>query len=204
MAKSKSSWIQRHLSDPYVKKAQQQGFLSRAVYKLQEIQQKYPLILPGMHVVELGAAPGGWSQYVAQMLKGHGTLIAVDLLPMAPLAGVYNIQGDFNTPETLKQIRELMAGQPLDLVLSDMAPNITGMKVIDQARMAALAEAALIFAQETLKPGGNFFIKVFEGSGIKDLQMELRKKFQHVSIEKPKASRARSSEIYLLAKNFHL
>lgn len=204
MAKSKSSWIQRHLSDPYVKKAQQQGFLSRAVYKLQEIQQKYPLILPGMNVVELGAAPGGWSQYVAQMLKGHGTLIAVDLLPMAPLTGVFNIQGDFNTPETLEQIRELMAGQPLDLVLSDMAPNITGMKAVDQARMAALAEAALIFAEETLKPGGNFFIKVFEGSGIKDLQMELRKKFQHVSIEKPKASRARSSEIYLLAKNFHL
>lgn len=204
MAKSKSSWIQRHLSDPYVKKAQQQGFLSRAVYKLQEIQQKYPLILPGMKVVELGAAPGGWSQYVAQMLKGHGTLIAVDLLPMAPLTGVLNIQGDFNTTETLEQIRKLMAGQPLDLVLSDMAPNITGMKAVDQARMATLAEAALSFAEETLKPGGNFFIKVFEGSGIKDLQRELKNKFQHVSVEKPKASRARSSEIYLLAKNFHL
>ena len=204
MAKSKSSWIQRHLNDPYVKKAQKQGFLSRAVYKLQEIQEKHPLIQPGMRVVELGAAPGGWSQYVAQMLKGRGTLIAVDLLEMVPLTDVFCIQGDFNAAHTLEQIRKLMAGQPLDLVLSDMAPNITGMKAVDQARMVALAEAALSFAEETLKPGGDFFIKVFDGSGIKGLQVALKKKFKQVSIEKPKASRARSSEIYLLAKNFYL
>lgn len=201
MARSKSStrWLQEHFSDPYVKRAQAEGWRSRAVFKLEELIERDHLLKPGMVVVDLGAAPGGWSQVVNERLRGSGRIVALDILPMQGIGGVDFIQGDFREESVLKQLEAQLSGARVDLVLSDMAPNMSGVDVVDQARMMHLAELALDFARNWLKPGGAFLIKLFQGAGFDDYVRTLRADFERVSIRKPKASRARSSEVYALA-----
>ena len=201
MARSKSStrWLQEHFSDPYVKRAQAEGWRSRAVFKLDELIERDHLLKPGMRVVDLGAAPGGWSQMVNERLRGQGKIVALDILPMQGIAGVDFIHGDFREEGVLKQLELQLSGAPVDLVLSDMAPNMSGVDVTDQARMMHLAELALDFARSWLKPGGAFLIKLFQGAGFDDYVRSLRADFERVSIRKPKASRARSAEVYALA-----
>ena len=206
MKRSKSSkqWLRQHFADPYVKKARQEGFRSRAAFKLSEIQDRDKILKPNMRVVELGAAPGGWSQYVREKVGHKGLVIAVDLLPMDAIAGVEIIQGDFQEPVLIQQIMTLLNGDKVDLVISDMAPNISGMKMVDQARMMQLAELALEFAKTVLASNGTFLLKIFQGSGTEEYLRQLRQIFSQVLIRKPKASRANSSEVYLLAKGFKL
>jgi 23S rRNA (uridine2552-2'-O)-methyltransferase len=206
MKRSKSSkqWLKQHFSDPYVKKAQQEGFRSRAAFKLAEIQERDKILKPGMRIVELGAAPGGWSQYVRDKIGGKGVVVAVDLLTMDPIAGVDFIQGDFQDPSILDQLMSLLGDAKVDLVISDMAPNISGMKMVDQAKMMNLAELALEFAKSVLASKGTFLVKVFQGSGTEEYIRLLRQLFNQVLIRKPKASRSNSSEVYLLAKDFKL
>jgi len=201
MARSKSStrWLQEHFSDPYVKRAQAEGWRSRAVFKLEELIERDHLLKPGMVVVDLGAAPGGWSQVVNERLRGSGRIVALDILPMQGIGGVDFIQGDFREESVLQQLETQLSGAKVDLVLSDMAPNMSGVDVVDQARMMHLAELALEFARNWLKPGGAFLIKLFQGAGFDDYVRTLRADFERVSIRKPKASRARSSEVYALA-----
>jgi 23S rRNA (uridine2552-2'-O)-methyltransferase len=184
-----------------VKRARREGWRSRAVFKLEEIQRAERLIRPGMVVVDLGAAPGGWSQFAARELQGCGEVIAVDVLPMPGVAGVTFIQGDFREAEVLERLMAHLKGRPVDLVLSDMAPNMSGVDAIDQPRAAHLSELALEFALQTLKPGGGLLVKTFHGSGFEELVRAARSKFETVRLRKPDASRARSSEIYLLARN---
>lgn len=204
MARSKSSqrWLDEHFDDHYVKEAQKLGYRSRACFKLLEIQDKDRLIRPGMVVVDLGSAPGGWSQVAAELVGDKGVVIASDILPMDPLAGVTFIQGDFTEDEVFRQILDAVAGRPVDLVISDMAPNMSGVKDVDQPRAIYLVELAIDMAAQVLKPGGNFLAKVFQGEGFDQVLAELRKQYQQVITRKPDSSRARSRETYLLAKGF--
>lgn len=200
MGRSKSSgrWLREHFDDPYVKQAQAAGWRSRAVFKLQELHEKYGIIRKGMTVVDLGAAPGGWSQFALQVLDGHGRVIALDVLDMEPLAGVTFIQGDFTEVEPLALLENELNGRQVDLVLSDMAPNMSGMDAVDQPRSMYLAELALEFARQWLKPGGAFVVKVFQGEGFDAFLKECRSAFDKVVVRKPGASRPRSREVYLL------
>lgn len=201
MPRSKSSqrWLQEHFSDPYVKRAQAEGWRSRAVFKLEEMLQKDQLLKPGMTVVDLGAAPGGWSQMVRARLGDKGRVIALDILPMDPIAGVDMIIGDFREESVLAQLENLLEGARPDLVLCDLAPNMSGMTVLDQPRAMILAELAEDFAARHLETGGTFLAKLFQGRGFDDFVRRLRAGYQRVSIRKPKASRARSPEVYALA-----
>ena len=198
MSRSKSSkrWLQEHHQDAYVLKAREQGYRSRAVFKLAEIQQKDRIIKPGALVLDLGAAPGGWSEYAQQIVGDQGTVIALDLLPIEPIAGVEFIQGDFTEQQTLDRLLALIDDRRLDLVLSDMAPNLSGMDSVDQPRSIYLAELAFDLARQFLAVDGAFVIKLFQGEGFEDLISLLRLSFKSVRFRKPDASRARSSEIY--------
>lgn len=202
MARTPSSrrWLREHHQDPYVQRARREGFRSRAAYKLQEIQARERILRPGRVVVDLGAAPGGWSQVAAAEVAPGGRVIALDLLEMAPLPGVEFIRGDFREPGPLEALRESLAGRCVDLVMSDMAPNITGMRSVDQPRGAYLAELAVDLAHEVLCPGGDLLVKVFQGAGFDPLLKGLRAGFERVAVRKPNASRARSAEVYLLAR----
>ena len=204
MARSKTSqrWLKEHFNDIYVQKAQQEGYRSRAVYKLKEIQEKDRLIRPGMTVVELGAAPGGWSQYVAECLRGQGRMIALDILPMDILPDVTFIQGDFREDAVLDALYTELGGSTVDLVISDMAPNTSGVRVVDQAKSMYLVELAVDFAESRLTQGGSFLTKIFHGPGFDTLLRSLKSRFQTVTTRKPEASRARSQETYLLARGF--
>lgn len=204
MTRSKSShrWLQEHFKDPYVKRAQQQGYRSRAAYKLLELQQRDKLIKPGMTVIDLGASPGGWCQVVRQFVGDNGRVIALDILPMTPITGVLFIQGDFREPEINNQLLHEIGTDRADLVISDMSPNISGMASVDQPRMVYLAELTLEMAKQVLKPGGSLLLKIFQGSGFDEFLRVLKQNFKSVIIRKPDASRARSSEVYLLAKNY--
>lgn len=202
MARNKTSkaWMQEHVNDPYVRKAQAEGMRSRAAYKLQQLAERDKLLKPGMTVVDLGAAPGGWSQVAGRIAGETGRVVAVDLLEMTPVAGVKFIHGDFGEDAVLAEVQQAIGGGGVDLVLSDMAPNISGVASVDQARSVALAELALDFAVNHLKPQGNFLVKVFQGSGFEALVADIRRKFVQVMIRKPEASRSRSSEVYVVAK----
>ena len=201
MARSKSSqrWLKEHFSDPFVKRAQAEGLRSRAAFKLEELLDRDRLLKPGMVVVDLGAAPGGWSQLVRQRLGDAGRVVALDILDMPPIAGVDFIHGDFRENEALSRLQALLQGQPVDLVLSDMAPNMSGVESVDQARSMYLAELARDFAQDHLKPGGAFLIKLFQGVGFDAYVLDLKRRYAKVTVRKPKASRSRSSEVYALA-----
>jgi 23S rRNA (uridine2552-2'-O)-methyltransferase len=196
--KTSKKWMREHVSDPFVQLAQKDGYRSRAAYKLLEIDAKDRLLKPGTVVVDLGAAPGGWSQVAAAKVGRSGKVIALDLLPMDPLAGVDFIQGDFREDAVLKQLEELLQGKAVGLVISDMAPNISGVASADQARAMHLAELAMEFALEHLKPDGSFLVKVFQGTGFEEFLKLMRSRFARVVTRKPKASRDRSSEVYLL------
>jgi len=202
MAKSKSSndWLREHFDDHYVKKAQKAGYRSRATFKLEEIDKKDKLIRPGMAVVDLGSAPGGWSDYALRKLGDKGTVVALDILPMTPLTGVHFIQGDFREDAALDELNLVLNSQPIDLVLSDMAPNITGVDAIDQPSSMYLVELALHFAIENLSKQGVFLVKVFQGEGFDTYLKAMRDSFQKVVTRKPDASRARSREVYLLGR----
>ena len=204
MARSKSSkrWLNEHFDDEYVRRAQQEGYRSRAIYKLIEIQQKDHILKPGMTVIDLGAAPGGWTEYAVKQLGRQGRMIALDILPMEPVAGVEIIQGDFREDAVLQQLLDLMGGAGADLVISDMAPNISGMEVVDIPRAYYLAELALDLARQVLKPGGGLLVKLFQGEGFDAYQKDLKQDFKRVVMRKPKASRARSREIYALATGY--
>ena len=202
MARSKTSkaWLREHVNDPYVQRARREGYRSRAAYKLQEIARADRLIAPGMTVVDLGAAPGGWSQVAAERVGPKGKVIALDLLEMTSLRGVVFIQGDFREDEVVARMEAELHGAPVDLVLSDMAPNMSGISVSDQARVTHLAELALDFAVKWLKPEGNFLVKTFQGAGFPALREAMRGQFRQVLTRKPQASRGRSREIYLLGR----
>lgn len=202
MARNKTSkaWMQEHVNDPYVRRAQVEGMRSRAAYKLQQLAERDKLLKPGMTVVDLGAAPGGWSQVAGRMAGDTGRVVAVDLLEMTPVAGVTFIRGDFGEDAVLAEVEQAIGSGGVDLVLSDMAPNISGVASVDQARSVGLAELALDFAVNHLKPQGNFLVKVFQGSGFEALVADIRRKFVQVMIRKPDASRSRSSEVYVVAK----
>jgi 23S rRNA (uridine2552-2'-O)-methyltransferase len=199
---SSQRWRQRQERDIYVDQANRAGWRSRAVFKLEQIQAKERLLKPGTVCVDLGAAPGSWSQLAARLVAPGGRVIALDLLPMDAIPGVQFLQGDFTSPETLAALRELVGAAPVDLVMSDMAPNITGNRAIDQPRSLALLEEALLFAREVLKPGGDLLLKAFQGEGVDVFTRELRTHFATVKTLKPKASRPESREIYLLARNY--
>jgi 23S rRNA (uridine2552-2'-O)-methyltransferase len=198
--KTSRAWIRRHLTDPYVRQARDEGYRSRAAFKLLEIAKRDSLLKPGMTVVDLGAAPGGWSQAAATAVGAAGRVIAVDLAEMGPVAGVTFIRGDFRESAVLVQVESMLAGNPPDLVLSDMSPNLTGVAVTDQARAVALAELALEFAVRFLKPDGVFLVKVFHGGGFESFVRQMRKSFLEVHVRKPKASRDSSSEVYLVGR----
>lgn len=194
------SWMQEHVSDAYVKRARAEGRRSRAAYKLQQIAARDKLFGAGMIVVDLGAAPGGWSQVAAQAVAPGGHVFALDLLEMPPLPGVDHVRGDFSSAETAAELERRLAGQPVDLVLSDMAPNMSGIADVDQARMMALAELARDFALKHLKPQGKFLVKLFQGAGFEPFLRTMRASFMQVLVRKPEASRSRSKEVFLLGK----
>ncbi len=202
MARNKTSkaWMQEHVTDPYVRRAQVEGMRSRAAYKLQQLAERDKLLKPGMVVVDLGAAPGGWSQVAGRAVGATGRVVAVDLLEMPPVAGVTFVHGDFGDDAVLAAVQQALGSQGADLVLSDMAPNISGVASVDQARSVGLAELALDFAVNHLKPRGNLLVKVFQGSGFDALVTAIRRRFVQVVIRKPEASRSRSSEVYVVAK----
>ena len=200
MSKTSKAWMQEHVNDTYVKQAQAQGFRSRAAYKLKEIDERDHLLAPGLVVVDLGAAPGSWTQVIAAKVGHSGKVIGLDLLPVDPIAGVELIQGDFREDAVLAALEKALAGRKVDLVVSDMAPNISGISSADQARSLHLCELALDFACKHLKKGGNFLVKTFQGAGFNDFQKELRRNFKTVTSRKPLASRDRSSEMYLLGR----
>ncbi|MGB0502991.1 MAG: 23S rRNA (uridine(2552)-2'-O)-methyltransferase RlmE [Thalassolituus sp.] len=204
MARSKSSadWLKEHVDDIWVQKAQQDGYRTRASYKLIEVDERDALIRPGMIVLDLGSAPGGWSQVVARKMGAKGTIIASDILPMDSIADVTFIQGDFTTDEVFEELMVAVDSRPVDLVISDMAPNMSGMASIDQPGAMYLVELALDMARQVLKPNGNFVAKVFQGDGFDAYLKDLKTSFTKVNIRKPKASRARSREVYLVAKGF--
>lgn len=204
MARTKSShqWMQEHFQDEYVKKAQTLGYRSRAVFKLIEIQDKDKIIRPGMNIVDLGAAPGGWSEYARKLLGKNDKVVALDLLEIDPIEGVDFIQGDFREDEVLEKLYKVLAGEPVHLLLSDMAPNISGNKEMDQPRAIYLGNLALDAAHTILVKGGTFLIKMFQGAGFDEYHNQVKQHFSSVVIRKPKASRARSNEVYILAKGF--
>ena len=204
MARSKSStrWLREHFTDEYVKRAQAEGYRSRAVYKLLEIHEKDHLLRPGLTVVDLGAAPGGWSQLAARLVGEQGRVVASDILPMDALADVVFVQGDFTEDEVLQRVLDALGERRADLVMSDMAPNMSGIRDVDQPRAMLLAELALDFARKVLKPGGKFVCKVFHGEGFDAFVKELRAAFGAVLTRKPDASRGRSREVYVIAKEF--
>ncbi len=194
--------MQEHFQDEYVKKAQALGYRSRAIFKLIEIQEKDKIIRPGLNIVDLGAAPGGWSEYARKLLGKNDKLVALDLLDIEPIAGVDFIQGDFREDEVLEKLYKVLDGQPVHLLLSDMAPNISGNKEVDQPKAIYLGELALDAAQSILAKGGTFLIKMFQGAGFDEYHNQVRQNFNSVVIRKPKASRSRSNEVYILAKGF--
>lgn len=198
-SKSSARWLKEHFSDPYVKRAQAEGWRSRAVFKLEELLQRDAILKPGMVVVDLGAAPGGWSQMVREKLGERGRVVALDILPMQGIGGVDFIHGDFREEAVLSELEQRLAGAPVDLVLSDMAPNMSGVAAVDQPRSMHLVELAEEFAARHLRPGGAFLTKVFQGEGFDEFVRRLRGAYARVSIRKPKASRARSPEVYALA-----
>ena len=204
MSRSKSSqrWLREHFTDEYVRLAREQGYRSRAVFKLMEIQSRDRILKPGMTVIDLGAAPGSWSQFALQQVGRQGKVIALDMLPMEPLTGVDFIEGDFREQETLDRLLALLAGRPIDLVISDTAPNTSGIKAVDQPRGIYLAELTLDLARQCLRPGGDLLLKAFQGEGFDALLRELRRRFATVASRKPRASRPRSPEAYLLARNY--
>jgi len=204
MSRSKTSkaWMREHINDPYVQRAKAEGYRSRAAYKLLELDKKDRLLIPGQLLVDLGAAPGSWSQVALARLGSKGRVVAVDLLPMEPLPGVHFVQGDFREQEVLDALLLAMRGRKADLVISDLAPNISGIGVSDQARSMHLCELALEFARQCLKPGGSLLVKVFQGAGFTEFLAGMRKSFVKVGSRKPEASRGRSSEMYLLGKGF--
>ena len=202
--KSSARWLAERASDPYVKRAHAEGWRSRAAFKLEEIQRSDRLLKPAMTVVDLGAAPGGWSQYATRLLGGHGRVIALDLLEMPALPGVEFIQGDFSDATTLERLRTTLGETRVDLVMSDMAPNMTGMADVDHDRSMHLVDLAVEFAEQTLRPGGDLLMKVFQGRDFQPLILRLRRRFESVKLRKPKASRARSAELYVLARGYRL
>ena len=204
MAKSKSSkgWLKEHFDDEYVRRSQQDGYRSRAIYKLIEIDKKDHLIKPGMTIIDLGAAPGGWSEYCVKKLGKNGTVVALDILPMEPIDEVTIIQGDFREDAVFEELMAVMNNGRADLVISDMAPNISGMESVDMPRAYHLCELALDLARQVLKPGGGLLVKLFQGEGFEAYNKELKTSFSKVVMRKPKASRARSREIYALATGF--
>ncbi len=202
--RSGGTWRDRQERDPYVQQARRDGWRSRAVYKLEQIVQKEQLLKPDMTCVDLGAAPGSWSQYITQKLKGRCRIIALDLLPMDVLPSVEQIQGDFTEDDTLQLLLSILENSPVDLVLSDIAPNISGNKAIDQPRSMYLAELALDLAYKVLRRRGNFVCKLFQGQGTDAFVTEARKTFERVKVMKPKASRPASNEVYVVARNYRL
>jgi 23S rRNA (uridine2552-2'-O)-methyltransferase len=202
MAKNKTSrqWVHDHINDPYVKQAQAQGYRSRAAFKLLQIDERDHLLVPGKVVVDLGSTPGGWSQVVSKKVAPGGRVIALDLLPMEPVPGVHFIQGDFREDEVLEQLVAALEGRLVGLVLSDMAPNLSGIAVTDQARSIHLLELALEFSRQYLKTGGDMLVKVFQGSGFEALRRDMEQLFSSVAVRKPDSSRDRSAEVYLLCR----
>ncbi|MDB5759080.1 MAG: rRNA methyltransferase [Burkholderia sp.] len=208
MAKNKlnKNWLHDHINDPYVKLAQKEGYRARAAYKLKEIDETEKLIRPGQIIVDLGSTPGSWSQYARQKLAGaenggiNGLIIGLDMLPMEPIADVQFILGDFREDEVLVQLEQILAGRKVDLVLSDMAPNLSGIAVADAARVEHIIDLALEFTRAHMKPSGSLLVKCFNGTGFNELVMKFRQEFKTVIQKKPKASRDKSSEIFLLGK----
>jgi len=201
-SKSSARWLAEHASDEFVKRAQREGWRSRAVYKLAEIQQRERLLKPGIRCVDLGAAPGGWSQYAARIVGGASRIVATDILPMAAIPGVDFVQGDFRDESVLEQLLSCIGAAKVDLVLSDMAPNMAGIDAVDQPKSMYLAELALEFADRVLAPGGDVLVKLFQGAGFEEVIQQARRRYGRVVMKKPKASRSRSPEIYLLARQF--
>lgn len=204
MARSKSSggWLKEHVNDPFVKRAQKDGYRSRASYKLLELSEKDKLIKPGMLVIDLGSAPGGWSQVASKLVGDKSRLIASDILPMDPLPDVDFIQGDFTEETVFNEILALIDGRPVDVVISDMAPNLSGISTVDQVGSIYLIELALDMAQQVLKPKGTFVAKAFQGEGYEAFVKQVREHFESVLIRKPDASRSRSREVYVVGKGF--
>ncbi|MHB8475522.1 MAG: 23S rRNA (uridine(2552)-2'-O)-methyltransferase RlmE [Steroidobacteraceae bacterium] len=200
-SKSSARWLAEHANDEFVKRAQKEGWRSRAVFKLAQIQARERLLRPGMRCVDLGAAPGGWSQYAARIV-GPGRIVATDILAMDPIPGVDFVQGDFREEAVLEQVLQHLGADKVDLVLSDMAPNMAGIDAVDQPRSMHLAELALEFADRVLAPGGDLLVKLFQGAGFDQIIKDARSRYGRVMTKKPKASRSRSSEIYLLARQF--
>lgn len=194
------AWMHEHVTDPYVREAQRRGYRSRAAFKLQELAERDRLLRPGLTVVDLGAAPGSWLQVLRERLGPGGRIIAIDLLPMTPVAGTLFVQGDFASDEGIAAVEQKLAGAPVDLVLSDLSPNLSGIEAADQARSVHLAELALEFARTHLQPGGDLVIKVFQGAGLAEFQRLVARHFTKVYLRKPKASRDRSREHYVVAK----
>ncbi len=203
-SRSSARWLKEHFADPFVQRAQNEGWRSRAVFKLEEIDRRAKLLKPGAACLDLGAAPGAWSQYAARRVGAGGRVVATDILPMPELPGVEFVQGDFREPEVFDRVLALLPGRQVDVLLSDMAPNLSGVDAIDQPRSMYLAELALEMAARVLKPGGHALIKVFQGSGFDELVRAARAGFERVKLLKPQASRARSPEMYLLAMQFRL
>jgi 23S rRNA (uridine2552-2'-O)-methyltransferase len=201
-SKSSSTWLQRHVSDPFVKKAQLEGYRSRSAYKLIELHEKDRLMRPGMRIMDLGSAPGGWSQVAGKLVGAKGRVLATDILAMEPIKNVDFIQGDFTDEAVVTQLLEWLGGGKFDLIVSDIAPNITGIDSADQASSMYFLELALDTVRQTLKPGATFVAKMFQGSGSDQYLKELRTSFEKVLIRKPAASRAESREVYIVAKGF--
>jgi 23S rRNA (uridine2552-2'-O)-methyltransferase len=201
-SKSSNEWLRRHVNDPFVKKAQIDGYRSRSAYKLVELNEKDRLIKPGMRILDLGSAPGGWSQVAGKLVGAKGRVLATDILPMSSIVNVDFIQGDFNDDALVEQLLAWLGGGKFDLIVSDIAPNITGIDSADQAGSMYFLELALDFVRKTLKPGATFVAKMFQGSGSDEYVKELRKSFGKVLIRKPSASRAESREVYIVAKGF--
>jgi len=203
-SRSSARWLKEHFADPFVQKAQSEGWRSRAVFKLEEIDRRAKLLQPGAVCLDLGAAPGAWSQYAARRVGARGRVVATDILPMPELPGVEFVQGDFREPEVFDKVLGLLPARQVDVLLSDMAPNLSGVDAIDQPRALHLAELAVEMAEGVLKPGGHALIKVFQGSGFTELLQSVRRRFGRVKLIKPEASRSRSPEMYLLAMQFRL
>jgi 23S rRNA (uridine2552-2'-O)-methyltransferase len=203
-SKSSARWLAEHANDEFVKRAHREGWRSRAVFKLDEIQRSERLLRPGIRCVDLGAAPGGWSQYAARILGGNSRIVATDILPMDAVPGVDFVQGDFRETAVLEQVLGALGADKVDLVLSDMAPNMAGIDAVDQPRSLYLAELALEFADRVLAPGGDVLVKLFQGAGFDQLISDTRARYGRVLTKKPKASRTRSPEIYLLARQFRM
>lgn len=199
---SSQRWLKEHFADHYVQQAQKKGLRSRAVFKLEEVQQRDGILKPGQTVVDLGAAPGGWSQFVVDIQKGRGQVIACDILPMDPIAGVDFLEGDFREEAVLKALLERIGGANVDVVLSDMAPNMSGNQTVDQARSMYLVELALDMCHQVLKPNGIFVVKVFQGEGFDPFLANVRQAFRTVKIRKPDSSRARSREVFMVASGY--